>query len=398
MLKSRTTLSRLRAVGTALAGSFFLMLGLNCANGPSEPTDDGRVVWRAPGKGTGIMASSDATTAFFGTFDQELELVAVNKSDGQVRWRARTAVFDRFAFGFNTVVTTDVVAIAAGDVLAYDRSSGSFRWMFQPSGLDYPGRHLLASNGAVIFAPSTSGRVYAIAASTGQLQWQVQLADAEATTFGPTVTDGLLFIGVKRWVNPPTGGLAAIDQGTGEVRWMKDFLPSYPGALSGCLGGAVFHGGNVLAASEDGTIYALDRQSGAVRWTAPKVHPIPPEPGGGYGDNRRLGVVADVVVATSNTGVIVGLNAGTGSEIWRINPRSGSPSGSFVSTDGKLAFFTASGRVFAVDALTGAVRWQLGGGIGDDPYFGVGFFSTPLVDGANLYLPGETGLYALRKD
>lgn len=397
MLKSRTPLARLRAPGMVLA-AFFLISGLHCSNGPSEPTGGGRVVWRAPGKGVGVMASSDATTAFFGTFDGELELVAVDKLNGKVRWRARTGVFDRFAFGDNTVAANDVVAVPAIDILAYDKSDGRFRWRFRPADDDEPGRSYLATSVDMIFAGSLFGRLFAVDASTGALRWQTQLPGSEVMTFSPTLNDGLVFVGLKHFVNPPTGGLAAVDQVSGELRWVKDFLPSYPGAVSGCLGAAVFQGNNVLAASEDGTIYALDRQSGAVRWTAPRVHPIPPEPGGGYGDNRSLGVVGDVVVVSSATGIIVGLNAATGSELWRINPRSGSPSGHVISTDGKLAFFTASGRVFAVDAQTGAIRWNLGGGIGDDPYFGVGFFSTPLVDGPNIYLPGETGLYALRKD
>lgn len=294
-------------------------------------------------------------------------------------------------FGDNTVLAADVVAMGDVDIYAYDRATGTRRWTFVASDLDETGRSALVTDGETIYASSLFGKVYAIAASSGQLRWVTPL-DADGTqpsTFGPTLYEGVVYVGLKRFGRiPQTGALAALDAATGRVLWQHEFLPENPGQYSGCFGGAAVIGSSVIVAAEDGRVYALDRQTGDVRWIAPRIHQLPPE--GPYNDERPLTATSTTVVVGSSIGTLVGLDANTGTEVWRNALNEGSISPTMVN-DGRDVFLVVS-RFVSVDARTGKIRWATRG-----PGESSEYWRSPALAGDRLYVSGETGFYALRK-
>lgn len=362
-----------------------------CGSTPSAPGSQ-RVLWRVEGRGWHVTPSVDATNVYFGSIDHEL--LAVDQASGAVRWRRNTGAEGPYTLGYSTLVVGNLIVIGDADVYAFDRRTGAPRWMFRPPELDYTGRGQLAVSGGIIYTGSNLNRVFAIDAATGSERWRVQLpGDDRSSAFHPTTHDGMVFAGIKRFGIPTTGALAALDAETGAIRWVREFDAGYPGAIYGCLGGAVFHGANVIVAVEDGRIHALDRVTGATRWIAPRVHPIPPEPGGGYGDKRPLVVVGDIVVAGSDRGILVGLDAATGLERWRW--RQAGSTVAPITDDGQSAFVRiGGGELIALDAGTGVVRWREGaGGMGR----GGTFASSPIAVGDRLYAAGFDGYYALRR-
>lgn len=380
-----------RGLDRLIASVVVSVLLAGCGSTPSAPGTE-RVLWRVEGRGSHVTPSVDATTVYFGSIDHEL--LAIEQSSGAVRWRRNTGVTSAWTEGFNTVVAGDIVAMGDIDVYAYDRRTGQPAWVFRAADDDETGTNTLVSDGVTLFAPSFNNRMYAIDAGTGAQRWLTQLpGDNQSSSFNPTLRDGYVYVGIKRFGIPTTGALAALDAMTGAIRWVREFDASYPGALYGCLGRAAFHGANVIAAVEDGRIYALDRVTGATRWIAPRVHPIPPEPGGGYGDKRPLVVVGDIVVAGSDRGIVVGLDAATGLERWRWR-QAGSTMAPFTS-DGQSAFVRiAGGELIALDASTGVVRWREGAGGMDR---GGTFASGAIAVGDRLYVSGFDGYYALRR-
>jgi outer membrane protein assembly factor BamB len=146
-------------------------------------------------------------------------------------------------------------------------------------------------------------------------------------------------------------------------------------------------GNLVLVGSEDGTLYAVDRESGSVRWTHDCGGPVTSSPAAADG---RVFVVG-------GEGNLVALRLDTGKLLWTFTigdplpyeQRPGDPRtwdfylSSPVVHDGTVLFGGADGNVYSVDAESGMIRWKhdLGGAIR----------STPAVAGDAVYVGSMDG-------
>jgi outer membrane protein assembly factor BamB len=183
----------------------------------------------------------------------------------------------------------------------------------------------------------------------------------------------------------------ALDVASGSERWRVAFAPQAAGQYSGCNGG-VFVGDLFVTSAEDGRVYALDRATGAVRWTAPRVHMLPTENAAGvWNDVRPLAASGDLVVVGSSTGTVVALEAATGAERWRATANRGSIIFRPAVGDDAVYANHILGQLAAFDRTTGALRWMSGIGQSRGEYFGA-----PVVEGDHLYINGFTAHYALR--
>ncbi|MBA3450123.1 MAG: PQQ-binding-like beta-propeller repeat protein [Chloroflexia bacterium] len=215
---------------------------------------------------------------------------ALDQRTGRVRWRfLAPARFGPVAVGPNTVyVSSD------RGLYAIDRATGRKRWQARFS----PGAGETATVAAetVVFAGSevTSAQtgVFALDAGSGALRWRVDLPPTPGARAGTAAADGLVV--VSRWETQeddsargvPT--LRAYDLGSGEALWV--FQPSTDDASghpkgTGSLTTPVIAGGVVLfgvavrdpspgnSGNADG-IYAVDGETGILRWRASATTPI----------------------------------------------------------------------------------------------------------------------------
>ncbi|HEX9371702.1 MAG TPA: PQQ-binding-like beta-propeller repeat protein, partial [Roseiflexaceae bacterium] len=121
---------------------------------------------------------------------------------------------------------------------------------------------------------------------------------------------------------------------------------------------AVVVGGRYCLAAEDGTVVALDLESGQVAWeraidAGRAAHAL------AAGDGRLLVGSVDLRLLPVNGRPLLALDAGTGADLWQYATVGHSLSAAAVA--GGTAYFTSSdGRLHAVDIATGHARWAVG--------------------------------------
>ena len=235
-------------------------------------------------------------------------------------------------------------------------------------------------------------------------------SDAGATTTPSAVTGAVSSTVPASSVAPTTEGATAQ---AGAVLWKAQT----DGPLASVKGPAV-EGDAVVFASQDGSVYRVDRTSGAVVWEAPISELIFSSPAIA-GDSVVVGspnglfslaladgsvrwnaaptasmqsspfVDGDTVYVGSDDGNVYAVDLATGTSRWTV-PLDGSVSSSPVVDAGVLYVATQTGTLFALDAVSGAVRWQT--------FVGPVYYSTPAVTETTVFIgSNDRHLYALDK-
>jgi outer membrane protein assembly factor BamB len=314
------------------------------------------------------------------------ELYAIERRTGATVWRQslRLAASRSRTSGTTVIVERGTVVVGDDDLFAFDVQTGAPRWHFVPAGGDRPGPYLGASASGVVYAGSTTGRIYALDVATGHPAWVSGPIGARAVVFGPVVEGGLVVAAYTDFTSVRHGGVLALDASTGDLRWHAKFPSSAPGFASGAAGGPVIAADTIIATSSDGRIYGFDRTTGQVTWTLPPV--------AGMGEDfRPLLLCQRTLLVGSLTGVLIAVNTRTWQESWRYtSPEDGSIAFD-IAADAETVYVPfASGHLTAVDLNTGVERWRVGT---NDRRFE----HLPAVADERLYVTSEDGLYVVAK-
>lgn len=351
------------------------------------PLPSGALMWSVPGSSAGTPATDQSRVYFLGRHNQ---VIAVDKRTGARRWEAPTGSGGG-TFGRLVRIAGGLVVAGDFDLVAFDPATGAGRWKFQPPEGQGAGLYDFSTDGTRIFAGSTTGHVYALDL-TGKPVWTTNLRDSvDAAAYGAVLHEGLVYVCFRRFQEPSTGGIVALAAATGQVAWRVEFPPSGNNHV-GCFGSAVISGDVVVAATQNGFIHAYDHRTGAHRWCAPQVSGLSePVMGNPLMDARPLAAGAGVIVAGSNTSWVLGYDATTGEELWRVSSRGGSvffP----LATDHEAVYVTGSGdELSAYDLRTGQLRFRLRTHH-DDP-----FSPRPLAEGERIFIGTTEKLMALRR-
>jgi outer membrane protein assembly factor BamB len=245
-----------------------------------------------------------------------------------------------------------------GNVYAVDAGTGRQRWMLKTGG---PVASTPAIAGGKVYALSDDGRLYAIDARTGELLWKFATQGERrfearglhgmqpaSQTFSdmydvyrssPVVADGAVFFGSG------DTNVYAVDAETGALRWKfktGDVVHASP----------AFAGGTVYVGSWDGRFYAVDATTGAQRWMFQAgvdalIH-------NQQGFQSSPAVVDGVVYTGCRDANVYALDAATGAEKWRFSTGASWVNSSPAVERGRVWFATSdTALVHAVDALTG---------------------------------------------
>jgi outer membrane protein assembly factor BamB len=300
-------------------------------------------------------------------------LFAVNKHTGHAFWKRRVGVLSASS---PAVVGSTVFATVlarghgsnSGRILALNYQNGSVRWSRD---LSSPSESSPMVDHGEVFIGSQSGIVYALRASDGGVLWTYHAAGAVKAS--PTLAGGVLYFGDY------SGHVQAISERTGRRLWVS-------GSEGALLGSGTFYStpavvyGRVFLGNTDGRVYAYDAftgrldwavQTGAYVYSSPAVTNAP-----GLGPTVYLG---------SYDGTFYALNARSGQIDWRYDAHgriSGSP-----TIVGRTVYFADLGghRTYGLGISTGRVSFEMD----------TGSFDPVISDGEDIYLTGNTGLYAL---
>lgn len=221
--------------------------------------------------------------------------------------------------------------------------------------------------GGTTYVVSGDGIVHALALVDGAIRWEMPLrAQASAS---PLLQGGCLIVG------DASGIVHALDLDDGGECWSR--------AVDAPISGSAVEAGELIAvASSGGTVYALRPQSGEVAWSTPL----------GASVSRSIAAADGRIYVGLGGGTLVALNADDGSELWRVAVASDGEISTPAIGDGNV--YVGSGldasvpearKVVALDAETGAVRWEYRSPTGE-------FLFTPAAMGGRAYVAGRDGL------
>lgn len=259
--------------------------------------------------------------------------------------------FDAGHSSHNTAERTVGLSNVSGLQLAWSASLGSLTIYATP----------IVADGRV-YLGGGDGRMHAFDALTGAAVWTSK-KEGSFYVDSATYADGLLFASA---IYAP---LVAFEAATGKVVWTSRVVTDLRAP-------ATVVGHTLYVGAFDGTLYALDSRTGAVRWSA----------SGGCCVYDQAPAVSDGRVFQFRTdGTLTAYDAARGTELWTVPDFS---VGTMAAVDGKL-IFGHEPNVVARDQATGAVLWSA-------PYFRSAVTGSPAVADGKVFVETDlSGLTAL---
>lgn len=251
------------ALGPATDGTR-IYAGAHDGQAAAFDAESGRRVWATrtrlplaagPGFGSGVLA--------FGTNDGDL--ITLDADTGEERWRLQVGgeVLASPAIGSDVVVLNTV----DGRLRGFSVLDGRLLWTVQHPvpALTVRGNTAPVISGTTVVAGFDNGRLGAYELVSGETRWEAPLTAPAGRTELDRIVDisaGLAVVGNDVYAVGYNGRAVAVDLDTGLLLWQQD-MSSYAGLGAGFAA--------VYVADDLSRVVALDRQSGAQRWTQPDL-------------------------------------------------------------------------------------------------------------------------------
>lgn len=188
------------------------------------------------------------------------QVVALSTEDGSEKWRADVSseVLSPPALGEGTVV----VRTLDGRLVAFKLADGERRWTAQRSvpTLTLRGTSSPIIAGGVVYAGMDNGQVVAFEVDSGELRWEQLIAAPTGRSELERVVDidaALLVVEKQIYAVSAGAQLASLSLTSGRVRWKQPIASR---------SGISFDSDQVFVSDTDGTVWSVERQSGARAW------------------------------------------------------------------------------------------------------------------------------------
>ncbi len=263
------------------------------------------------------------------------EVIAIDRESGDVVWRKNVPgeALSAIAAGDGLIF----VNLGSGKLIAMHPDSGEERWVYEHEvpaltlrGMSAP----LAENGGVIFGEE-SGKLSVVVAKGGFLAWQAEVASPKGSSEFERLVDvdtRPIASGGNIYALAYNGNLVSVESRTGNVVWKRE----YSGYREISMDSQ-----NIYLVDSQGSIYALDKNSGIERWSQPALT-------GWYLTGSAI--LGDYLAVGDQEGNLHWLDKSSGELVSR---ESFDSSGFYVEpvvADDKLIIITRDGEVSAVKA------------------------------------------------
>jgi len=192
----------------------------------------------------------------------------------------------------------------------------------------------------LVLAGSSDGRLYALEMGTGRLRWSYDAQEEVGTT--PAVADGVAVVMTLQ------DSLVGVDVKTGAWKWRHRREGKEGFTIRGAANAAIV-GGLAVGGYSDGTVAAVDLQTGTVRWERRVA------PQGDFMDVDGLRAEGTRLYVAAYSGVVQALDAQTGKELWSVK----TPGACRVAVGGGMVVAVTTTQVLGLSTADGKVRWTI---------------------------------------
>lgn len=371
-------------------GMSLLALGALSARAQSGPSS----VPRASSSTSSEQSSTSGTTMFRGgPTHTGVYTSTTTPSLSALAWKFSTSG----KFVSSPAIHDNVVFAGNSDknIYAVNASDGTLKWKFATNG---PVTSSPAVSGGLVIASSVDGRIYAIEEATGKQKWAFVTAGERRFTApgihggmprtqlmadpfdvflsSPVIADGVVYIGSG------DHNVYALDVETGTLKWKfktGDVVHASPAVANG----------TVFIGSWDSNFYALDAKTGTMKWKFAT--------GRDTVSYNQVGIASSAAVAGSNVyfgcrdGFLYVLDTANGSLKWKHDNNHGWVIGSPSVHDGVVYFATSDGTRFkALDAATGAIKFNI-------TNKAISFSSPAVVNNAVIFGTSDGWLHSIER-
>lgn len=216
--------------------------------------------WRKgePFRIAGGLTAADGVV-YLGT--ENGDVVALEASTGAVKWHqsVRAEILADPAVGGGMVYLTG----STGEVIALDDETGATKWRntSETPSLSLRGTAAPTYAQGGVFVGTANGKLVVLVSENGQPAWETRLAIPTGTTELHRLVDvdtRPVISGRQVYSVAYNGALYALDAGSGQVIWRRDYS-SYQNLL--------FAGGRLFVTDVEDTVTALDAQGGVEIWS-----------------------------------------------------------------------------------------------------------------------------------
>lgn len=251
------------------------------------------------------------------------------------------------------------------------RPDGTVAWEFSAGAPFGPP----AIEGDTVYAGSADGRLYALGVSDGKPRWSYEAREDLSTR--PAVSDGIVLVASLQ------DTVFAVDAASGAWRWHHRREQGGEGFTIFGAASVQASAGTAYAGYSDGSVAALDVQTGATRWERVVSPP------GKHRDVDAIVLDGQRLYAAAYSGAVLSLDAGTGETLWS----AAMPAPSRLALAGGAVVAVTAKTIVGLSPSDGGALWEapLDGSPGGMPAVAGRWLLVPSGRGGLRWIEAATG-------